>query len=107
MMNGSQNLADAPRLLLRSSHVSFFFGRFTNSFFGLYYVELNKLRWYFNTSQSFTIALPLLLAYGFMFESFNVPDIDRAIGIQHAIILFPWLMLTTTIGKLIVRFKRP
>jgi hypothetical protein len=106
MMNGLQDLADAPRLLLRSSHVYFFFGCFINIIFGLYYVEPKRLRWYFNANQSLIIASPFLLAYGFMFESLNAPDIDRAIGIQGAIILFAWLV-TTAIGKLIVRFKRP
>jgi hypothetical protein len=64
----------------------FLFRLFYQYHFGLYYVEPNKRRWYFNASQSLMIASPFLLAYGFMFESFDMPDIDRAIGIQGAII---------------------
>jgi hypothetical protein len=42
-MNGLQDLADATKLLLRSSYVYFFFGCFINIVFGFYYMPSKKM----------------------------------------------------------------
>ena len=46
-----------------------------------------------------------LLAYGFLFESFNAQDTDREIGIHGAVILFAWLV-TVALGYSIIWSKQ-
>ncbi len=103
-MNGLQDLDDTPRLLLRTSHAYFFFACFINIVFGLYYKAPAKLAWYVLYNQSLVMLSPLLLAYGFVFESFSNSGIERDIGTLGVVCLFVWL-LNTLLGHLIAWIK--
>ena len=98
VLDGLQGLEDAPRLLLRTSHVYFFFACFINILFGMYYVEPSRIRSYTLYNQSLILFSPLLIGYGFLCESFQNAGIDRNIGSLGVILLFVWL-LNICIGK--------
>jgi len=98
VLGGLQGLDDTPRLLLRTSHVYFFFASFTNILFGIYYVEPSKTGWHTICNQSLILLSPLLIGYGFLCESLQNTGIDRNIGSIGVILVFVWL-LNICIGK--------
>ena len=98
VLGGLQGLDDTPRLLLRTSHVYFFFASFINVLFGMYYVEPRKIGWHTIYNQSLILLSPVLIGYGFLYESFGNTGIDRNIGSLGVILLFVWL-LNICIGK--------
>jgi hypothetical protein len=106
-LNGLQDIEDTPRLLLRTSHVYFFFSCFINILFGLYYVQPPKIRWYTLYNQSLIFFSPIFILYGFVFEAVDNPGIDRYVGSIGVILCFAWL-LNICIGKLFkfVKFSK-
>ena len=99
-LDGLQNLQDTHRLLLRTSHVYFFFSSFINLLFGLFFDQSKKIRWYTIINQSLIIFSPFLIGYGFVFETSGDSGIERELGSWGVIILFIWL-LNTCVGKLV------
>ncbi len=104
-LNGLQGMDDTPRLLLRTSHVYFFFASFINVIFGLYYVQTKELRWHTVLHQSLVMLSPVLLAYSFIAEAYGNVGIERDIGSLGVIILFVWLLILV-LGK-VVGLVRP
>jgi hypothetical protein len=106
-LNGLQDFENTPRLLLRTSHVYFFFACFINIIFGLYYVQPSKLKWYTLYNHSFILLSPVLILYGFVFESFVNPGIDRKFGTMGVIFCFIWLF-NICLGKVfrLIKFNK-
>ena len=93
-LHGLQDLEDVPRLLLRSSHVYFFFACFVNVLFGLYFSMPSVARRYALVNQ------PLLIGYGFLFESMGQHGIDRPVASLGVVALFVWLCNRMVIAAL-------
>lgn len=103
-LSSLQDMSDTPRLLLRTSHVYFFFASIINIIFGMYYSPPRAARWYSMANQLLVMLSPVLIGYGFVFEAHNNAGIEREVGSIGVIVLFVWL-LNTLVLKLIEFLK--
>lgn len=91
MLGGLKELDDAPRLLLRTSHIYLFLTSVINIVFGLYYTPPEKIRWYTIYNQSLIMLAPFFILYGFVFETLGNEGIDRPIGSLGLFLVLFWL----------------
>lgn len=57
----------------------------------MYYEQPVRVKWYVLYNQSLILLSPVLIGYGFIFESFDNTGIDRSIGTLGVILVFAWL----------------
>jgi len=102
-LNGLQDVADTPRLLLRTSHIYLFLASVINIVLGLFYQAPLRLRRLATANQLLMILSPLLISYGFIYETAGSTGIDRSIGSMGIIIIFVWLAVLILV-RLITRY---
>jgi hypothetical protein len=71
---------------------------------GLYRVPGASLHSYDNYNALLLLAAPILIGYGFLFETLGNPGIDREIGTVGVIMVFAWL-LSLPIGLVYNRIR--
>jgi hypothetical protein len=106
-LDALQGMEDAPRLLLRTSHIYLFLASIINFIFGLYYIQPQKVKWYTLYNQLFIMLSPILIAYGFVFETLNNEGINRTVGSLGIFLIFAWFG-NIIIGKVyqVVKFNK-
>ena len=103
-LNALQDLEDVPRLLLRTSHVYFFFACAINVTLGLYYPDDRRATWYESANQLLILLVPFLLAYGFVYEAHGNPGIERNVSFLANVLAFVWVVNAVLIS-LFSRFR--
>ena len=91
-LDGLAGFENTPRLLLRTSHIYLFFAAFINLVFGLYYLQPPQVRWYTVANQSLLMLSPVLIGYGFVFEAFDNPGIERPVSTIGIYLPLAWLI---------------
>lgn len=90
-LGGLKEMADVPRLLLRTSHIYLFLASALNLALGLYYLQPEKLRWYHFYTQGLLMISPFLILYGFIFETLGNEGIDRPVGNLGLFAILFWM----------------
>ena len=91
MLGGLKELDDAPRLLLRTSHVYLFLTSVINLVFGLYYAPPAKIRWYTIYNQSLIMLAPFVVGYSFVTETLTNTGIDRPWTLLAMVLILAWI----------------
>lgn len=90
-LGGLKELDDAPRLLLRTSHVYLFLTSVINLVFGLYYTPPEKIRWFTIYNQSLIMLSPFVVAYSFATETLTNTGIDRPFTLLAMVLILAWI----------------
>lgn len=103
-LGGLKELEDAPRLLLRTSHIYLFLTSVINLVFGLYYTPPQQIRWYTIYNQSLIMLAPFVVGYSFVTETLTNPGIDRLYTLIAMVMILAWIA-NIAIGRAYIWLK--